>query len=67
MSELGVEVTQEANGLYSAKSVAGNIFTQADAWDALSENAQEAVRTYCFDGTIPERISLYLVRDGRLA
>ena len=44
-----------------------DIFTQADTWDELRANVREAVRAYFFDGGIPERIRLHLVRDEVLA
>ena len=40
-----------------------DIFTQGDTWDELCSNVREAVRAYFFDGPIPERVRLHLVRD----
>lgn len=67
MSELVFEVTQEADGGYCAESLTAEIFTQGDTWEAIRQNVQEAVRAYYFDGSIPERIRLHLVRDEILA
>ena len=67
MSELVFEVTQEADGGYCAGCLTLDIFTQAGSWDELRGNLREAVRAYFFDGGIPERIRLHLVRDEVLA
>jgi len=32
-------------------------------WQELRTNAKEAVSAYFFDGSLPERIRLHLVRD----
>jgi predicted RNase H-like HicB family nuclease len=67
MSELVFEVTQEADGGYCAECLTLDIFTQADTWDELRRNVREAVRAYFFDGAIPERVRLHLIRDEVLA
>ena len=66
MPELVFEVTQEADGGYCAECLTAEIFTQGDTWEALRKNAQEVVRVYYFDRTIPDRIRLHLVRDEML-
>ena len=63
MAELIFEVTQETDGGYCAECLTLDIFTQGDTWDDLRANVREAVRAYFFDGPIPERIRLHLVRD----
>ena len=64
MSELGFEVTQEEDGGFCAECLSEHIFTQADSWDTLRGQVQEAVRAYYFDQPeVPERIRLHLVRD----
>lgn len=63
MNELVFEVTQEPDGSYTAECLSEDIFTQADTWDQLRQNAMEAVKGYYFDCTPPERIRLHLVRD----
>ena len=67
MKELIFEVTQEADGGFFAEAIGEAIFTQADNWDALKTNAQEAVQAYFFDSTPPASIRLRLVRDEVLA
>jgi len=67
MAELVFEVTQESDGGYCAGCLTLDIFTQADSWEELRANVREAVRAYFFDGDIPERIRLRLVRDEVLA
>jgi predicted RNase H-like HicB family nuclease len=67
MDEIVFEVTQEADGGYCAECSTLDIFTQADSWEELRANVRQAVRAYFFDGGIPERIRLHLVRDEVLA
>jgi predicted RNase H-like HicB family nuclease len=67
MVELVFEVTQEGDGGYCAECLTLDIFTQADTWEELRANVREAVRGYFFDGAVPERIRLHLVRDEVLA
>jgi predicted RNase H-like HicB family nuclease len=67
MKELIFEVTQEADGGFVAEAVGENIFTQADSWEELKANAQEAVHAYYFDSPAPASIRLRLVRDEVLA
>ena len=63
MAELIIEVTQESDGGYCAECLTFDIFTQGATWDALRANVRKAVQAYFFDGAIPERIRLHLVRD----
>ena len=65
--EVVFTVTQEADDGYVAEGLGYDIFTQADTWDELRENAREAVDAYFFDQAKPERIRLHLVRDEVLA
>ncbi|MGD0786500.1 MAG: 2-phospho-L-lactate guanylyltransferase [Terracidiphilus sp.] len=67
MKELIFEVTQEADGGFVAEAIGENIFTQADSWEELKANAQEAVHAYYFDSPAPASIRLRLVRDEVLA
>ena len=53
---------------YCAECLTENIFTQGDSWEALRQNALEAVRGYFFDQpAVPRRIRLRLVRDEVVA
>ena len=67
MSELIFEVSQEADGGFVAECLTESIFTQADTWDELRSQVQEAVEAYCFDTTPPQTVRLHLVRDELLA
>jgi predicted RNase H-like HicB family nuclease len=67
MSELIFEVIQEADAGYCAECLTLDIFTQANTWDELRANVREAVRGYFFDGAVPDRVRLHLVRDEVLA
>jgi len=63
MTELVFEVLQEADGGYCAECLTENIFTQGDTWEELRQNVVEAVSAFFFDGAVPQRIRLHLVRD----
>lgn len=67
ISELVFEITEEAEGGYSAECLTENIFTQGDTWEQLRANVKEAVSVYFFDGTKPQSIRLHLVRDEVLS
>jgi predicted RNase H-like HicB family nuclease len=62
-TELIFEVTQEVGGGYSAECLTEDIFTQGATWEALRENAREAVRVYLYDATLPQWIRLRFARD----
>ena len=63
MNEVIFEVTQEADGGFSAECLTESIFTQGDDWMALRANVKEAVEAFYFDRPKPENIRLHLVRD----
>jgi predicted RNase H-like HicB family nuclease len=63
MSELIFEVTQEVDGGFVAECLTESIFTQADTWEELRQNAREAVQAFFFDRDQPEVVRLHLVRD----
>ena len=65
--EIVFSVVQEADGGYVAECLSDDIFTQADSWEELRANVQEAVAAYFFDQPKPEKIRLHLVRDEVLA
>ena len=67
MSELIFEVTEEVDGGYCAECLTEAIFTQADSWEKLRENARDAVNTFWFDDPRSVNIRLRLVRDEMLA
>jgi len=64
--EIVFSVTQEADGGFVAECLSHDIFTQADSWEELHANAQEAVRAFFFDQPKPKAIRLHLVRDELL-
>ena len=65
--ELVFSVSQETDGGFVAECLSYDIFTQADNWEELRTNVQEAVTAYFFDQPKPEKIRLHLVRDEVLA
>ena len=67
MVELVFEITQEADEGYCAECLTHDIFSQGDTWEELKVNVRDAVQAYFFDGVVPERIRLHLVRDEVLA
>jgi hypothetical protein len=67
MQELVFEITQEADGGYTAEALGESIFTQGDTWDELRRNVADAVDAFYFDGAKPGRVRLRLVRDEVLA
>jgi predicted RNase H-like HicB family nuclease len=67
MAELVFEITQEADGGFTAEALGESIFTEADTWEELRSNVQEAVEAYFFDQQKPTAIRLRLVRDEILA
>lgn len=64
--ELIFEVTQEHDGGYVAECLTEGIFTQADDWEELRRNVQEAVEVYFGDEAAPRTLRLHLVRDELL-
>ena len=56
--ELVFSVNQENDGGYVAECLSHDIFTQANSWDELRLNVQEAVSGYFFDQEKPDRIRL---------
>ncbi|MGB8494311.1 MAG: hypothetical protein WCE53_07940 [Candidatus Acidiferrum sp.] len=66
ISELVFEVTEEAEGGYSAECLTENIFTQGKTWEELRANVKEATEAYFYDGPKPKYIRLHLVRDELL-
>lgn len=67
MKELVFEITQEADGGFTAEALGESIFTQGDTWDELRANVQEAVEAFYFDIPRPASLRMHLVRDEVLA
>jgi predicted RNase H-like HicB family nuclease len=67
VNELVFEITQDADGGFSAECLSESIFSQGDTWDELRANVKEAVEAFYFDRPKPVSISLHLVRDEMLA
>jgi hypothetical protein len=67
MSELVFEVTQEADGGYIAEALGENIVTEADTWEQLRYNVQEAIEAYYFEEIKPAYVRLHLRKDEVLA
>ncbi len=65
--EIVFSVYQESDGGFVAECLSHDIFTQANSWEELRLNVQEAVTGFFFDQTTPDRIRLHLVRDEVLA
>ena len=67
MNELIFEVTQDADGGFSAECLTEAIFTQGDSWQELREQVKDAVQGFFFDCPKPETIHLRMVRDEVMA
>ena len=69
MRELIFEVTQEADGGYSAECLTETIVTEGDTWEELRQNVREVVKAFYFDqpDRLPTTLRLHLVRDEVLA
>jgi len=63
MNEIVFEISQDADGGFTAESLGESIFTQGDSWDELKANVREAVQAFYFDSVLPASIRLHLVRD----
>ena len=66
VNEIVFEVTQEADGRFSAECLTESIFTQGNTWDELRANVKEAVEAFYFDSPKPAGVRLHLVRDEML-
>ena len=49
MKEIVFEVSQEADGGFTAEALGESIFTQADSWEELRANVKEAVQAFHFE------------------
>ena len=68
MDEIVFEITQEADGGFTAECLTEAIFTEADSWEELRSNVRGAVAAFYFDRSQPpSAIRLHLVRDEVLA
>lgn len=65
--DLVFEVLQEGDGGFTAECLTEPIFAEADSWDALRSQVQDAVSSYFFDRPKPAQVRLRLVRDEVLA
>lgn len=63
MHELVFEVTQDADGGFTAEALGESIFSEADTWEELRVNVREAVAAFYLDRPAPTRVRLHLVRD----
>jgi predicted RNase H-like HicB family nuclease len=67
VNEIVFEVTQDADGGFSAECLTESIFTQGDSWGELRAHVKEAVEAFYFDRPRPATVRLHLVRDEMLA
>jgi hypothetical protein len=65
--ELVFDVTEEADGGYTAECLTEDIFTQGNTWEELREMVRDAVNAYFFDSPKPQWIRLHLVRNEVLS
>jgi hypothetical protein len=68
VDELVFEITQQADGGFTAECLTESIFTEGDNWEELRSNVREAVGAFYFDRLHPRSaMRLHLVRDEVLA
>jgi hypothetical protein len=60
---IAFEITQDADGGFSAECLTESIFTQGANWAELRANVKEAVDGFYFDKSKPKSVRLHLVRD----
>jgi predicted RNase H-like HicB family nuclease len=48
-TEMVFEVSEEADGGYSAECLTEDIFTQGETWQELRANVKDVVKAYFFD------------------
>ena len=66
-NEIVFDVTQDADGGYTAEALGEDIFTQADTWEALRANVRVAVAAYTFDQPNKPSVRIRLMREEVLA
>jgi predicted RNase H-like HicB family nuclease len=66
-NEIVFDVTQDADGGYTAEALGEDIFTQADTWEDLRANVREAVAAYTFDQPEKPSVRIRLMREEVLA
>lgn len=62
--EIVFDVTQEADGGYTAEALGDDIFTQADTWADLRANVREAVEAYGFDQPDKPSVRLRFITES---
>ena len=67
MNEIIFEVTEAAEGGYTARALGAPIFTEADALPELREMVRDAVRCHFEEGEGPAVIRLHFVREEVIA
>jgi len=67
MDEIVFQITQEADGGYTAECLTEDIFTEGDTWAELQKNVVDAVTGFYFDREKPRKVRLHLVKDELLA
>jgi hypothetical protein len=53
VNEIVFEVSQEADGGYTAECLSESIFTEGDTWEQLRLNVRDAVEAFYFDAPKP--------------
>ena len=66
-NEVIFAVEEDAGGGFTARALGHSIFTEADSFEDLKKNVQEAVRCHFDDGERPHVVVLRLVREEVIA
>jgi hypothetical protein len=67
LEEIVFLVQESPEGGYEARALGHSIFTEADTFDKLKEQARDAVCCHFEEGERPAVIRLHLVRDEVIA
>ena len=67
MTNIIFQIEDAAEGGYTVRALGHAIFTEAQSLDELRESVRDAVRCHFDEGTGPQLIRLYFVRDEVLA
>jgi hypothetical protein len=66
-TEIVFLVEQAPEGGFTARALGHSIFTEADTFDQIEENARDAVKCHFEESERPATIRLHFVRDHVIA
>ncbi len=63
MNEIIFLVEEAPEGGYTARALGYSIYTEADTWEQLKEQVQDAVRAHFDEGKQPRVLRLHVVKE----